>query len=259
MSELSISIVGDSALNIVFSHTLDPTNGSRTYDPAGARRVRHALRLLNEHPIPGVIGCTPAYCALTIYYDPLTVGFDNLVHELNDRLSPLDADMEQWESEGRERSVIEVPVCYGGEFGPDLLAVAQACNQDVQEVIARHSAPTYDVGMMGYYPGFAYLTGLDQSLYVPRNLDPSKEIPAGSIGIGGRQTGIYGLGTPGDWNIIGRTPLKLLEITNVAKPLLEVGQGVKLVPISPEEYEDIATKVAKGTYEPHITRKEVQQ
>ncbi len=249
MTELEISIVGDSALNIVFGSTLDPSNGSRTYDPVAAQHVRCALELLEKQPIQGTVGATPAYCALTIYYDPLTIGYDELVLQLNDRLASLEDYIAKQAEEHPNRTVVKVPVCYGGTFGPDLATVAQSAGTSEEEVIARHSMPIYEVGMHGFYPGFTYLTGLDQGLKIPRSMEPHNSVPAGSVGIGGKQTGIYSLTSPGDWHVIGRTPLNLFDINRTPALLLEVGQGVQLEPISAIEFDEIAQQISQGNYQ----------
>ncbi len=257
MTELEISIVGDSALNIVFGSTLDPANGSRTYDPDAARHVRCALELLEQQPIQGTIGATPAYCALTIYYDPLTIGYDELVLQLNDRLANLDDYIATQTAEHPSRTVIKVPVCYGDEFGPDLEAVAQSAGISADEVIKLHSAPIYEVGMHGFYPGFTYLTGLDRTLNIPRSFEPHDSVPAGSVGIGGRQTGIYALTSPGDWHVIGRTPLHLFDINRKPALLLQVGQGVEIEPISAARFKEISQQIAEGDYEIQSYEQEV--
>ncbi len=249
MTELDISIVGDSALNIVFGSTLDPANGSRTYDPDAARHVRCALEVLERQPIQGTIGATPAYCALTIYYDPLTIGYDELVLQLNDRLANLEEYIAKQSAEHPSRTVVKVPVCYGGEYGRDLEAVAKSAGMSTNEVIKRHSAPIYEVGMHGFYPGFTYLTGLDHKLDIPRSFEPHDSVPAGSVGIGGKQTGIYSLSSPGDWHVIGRTPLKLFDIERKPALLLQIGQGVEIEPVSANEFESISQQIAEGTYE----------
>ena len=127
----------------------------------------------------------------------------------------------------RDAEAIEIPVCYGGEFGPDLDAVATHCGLEPAEVSARHAAGDYRVAMLGFMPGFAYLLGLDESLHMPRRASPRTRVPAGSVAIGGAQTGIYPRELPGGWQLIGRTPLTLFDPSQAEPALLRPGQRVR--------------------------------
>ncbi len=137
---------------------------------------------------------------------------------------------------GERRSVtasaaIEIPVCYGGEFGPDIADVAAHAKLGVDEIIARHSSATYTVAMLGFMPGFAYLRGLPSQLVAPRRATPRTHVPAGSVAIGGAQTGIYPRELPGGWQIIGRTSLNLFDATRDGPALLHAGQRVRFVTV----------------------------
>jgi inhibitor of KinA len=132
--------------------------------------------------------------------------------------------------------MVEIPVCYGGAFGPDLAFVAQHAQLTPDEVVARHSAPNYLVHMIGFTPGFPYLGGLDERLATPRLASPRAQVPAGTVGIAGAQTGIYSVPTPGGWQLIGRTPLQLFNPAWDAPSLLRAGQHLRFVPISAAEY-----------------------
>jgi inhibitor of KinA len=131
---------------------------------------------------------------------------------------------------------VEIPVCYGGEFGPDLAEVARLCALSEEEVIARHAAASYRVYMIGFSPGFAYLGGLDAAIAAPRRATPRTLVPAGSVGIAGLQTGIYPLATPGGWQIIGQTPKRLFLPEREAPCLLSPGDTLRFVPIGAEAF-----------------------
>jgi inhibitor of KinA len=133
--------------------------------------------------------------------------------------------------------LVEVPVCYDPEFAFDLETVAQHCRLAPNEVIARHAAARYQVRCVGFTPGFPFLSGLPANLATPRREIPRTTVPAGSVGIGGAQTGIYPLRSPGGWNIIGRTPLRLFDVTREPAALLRAGDRVRFVPITREEFE----------------------
>ncbi|WJV55208.1 5-oxoprolinase subunit PxpB [Prodigiosinella aquatilis] len=125
---------------------------------------------------------------------------------------------------------IAIPVVYGGDSGPDLSLVADHCGMSEKQVVACHSAGHYIVYFLGFQPGFAYLGGLDEQLYTPRRAEPRLYVPAGSVGIGGHQTGIYPLSTPGGWQLIGHTPLSLFNPTDNPPTLLRPGDRVRFVP-----------------------------
>jgi KipI family sensor histidine kinase inhibitor len=135
-----------------------------------------------------------------------------------------------------DADVVEIPVCYGGEFGPDLDAVAAHASISVDEVIDRHLRANYDVAMLGFMPGFPYLRGLDATLHTPRLATPRTRVPAGSVAIGGAQTGIYPRELPGGWRIIGRTPLVLFDPARDVPALLWPGQKVRFVRLSPDDF-----------------------
>lgn len=139
---------------------------------------------------------------------------------------------------------VEIPVCYGGEYGPDLDALAEHARLSRDEVIGRHVAAGYTVAMLGFAPGFPYLLGLDPALHVPRRADPRTRVPAGSVAIGGAQTGIYPRELPGGWNLIGRTPLVLFDPDRDPPCLLAPGDRVRFCAISAEEFAALAERQA---------------
>lgn len=225
-----ITPLGDNALILTVGDSID----ERTH-----RRVMETWRALAGAPLPGVLEIVPAYTSVTVFYDPMAVA----------RAGATAVEIPAWlEKQLRERvknppkmeklkpRTVEIPVCYGGEFGPDLDVVAQTAKLTPEEVIKRHAKADYLVYVVGFAPGFPYLGGLPKELATPRLTKPRKAVPAGAVGIGGMQTGIYPLATPGGWNLIGRTPLKLFRPKENPPVLLQAGDQVKFKAISPDEF-----------------------
>lgn len=178
--------------------------------------------LEQDHP-RGVLNQVPGYASLLINYDPLKIGYEELGAWIAERLQSCPAVQK------REVRQVEIPVHYGGEDGPDLEFVALQHRMTQEEVVHRHIAPSYRVGMMGFTPGFAYLLGLDPVLVTPRLADPRTLVPAGSVGIAGAQTGIYPLDSPGGWQLIGKTDLALFNPVHEPHFLLSPGDEVHFV------------------------------
>ena len=149
---------------------------------------------------------------------------------------------------------MKIPVCYGGDFGPDLSDVAEHAGMSAEEVIAIHSGHDYLIDMLGFLPGFAYLGGLDERLHTPRLATPRTRIEPGAVGIGGAQTGIYPLASPGGWRIIGRTPVRPYDPDRESPILYAAGDYLRFVPITPQEFSLIETQVESGTYECEIVK-----
>jgi inhibitor of KinA len=137
-------------------------------------------------------------------------------------------------------TLVEIPVCYGGQFGPDLEEVARRAGLPAAEVIQLHAQAEYVVAMIGFAPGFPYLAGMNEQLAAPRKTQPRAQVPAGSVGIAGRQTGIYSLPTPGGWQLIGRTPRRLFHPMWENPSLLRAGDQVLFVPISSAEFDQLS-------------------
>jgi inhibitor of KinA len=187
---------------------------------------------LEQQRWEGIIDIVPAFSSLTIYYDPLVLGtYEQVCKQLQAQLERI----EEATPSVQERTII-IPVCYGGEFGPDLKEVAQYHRLTEEEVIRIHSHGKYKVYMIGFAPGFAYLGGLSSKIATPRRTTPRTMIPAGSVGIAGGQTGVYPLSTPGGWQIIGRTPLQLFRPNHRQPSLLRAGDVVRFQPITEKEY-----------------------
>ena len=169
---------------------------------------------------PHVVEVVPGMNNLTIVFDPLATDAEALAAELA-------AAMEREPHAAAAGREVEVPVEYGGEFGPDLLAVAEHTGLTPDEVVERHAAGAYVVFFLGFQPGFAYMGGLEDALHTPRRAAPRLEVPAGSVGIGGAQTGIYPAAAPGGWQLIGRTSLSLFDPARTPPTLLQPGDRVR--------------------------------
>jgi KipI family sensor histidine kinase inhibitor len=183
---------------------------------------------LRAAQLPGVLDVAPAYASVCVRHAPLArEHLAAVIPAFVERTKPLAATSEVH---------IEMPVCYDGEFGPDLADVAQRAQLDPREVIARHTSAEYRVAMLGFAPGFPYLLGLDAALHTARRASPRTRVPAGSVAIGGAQTGIYPRELPGGWNLIGRTPLRLFDAELDPPALLTPGASVRFRAIGADEF-----------------------
>lgn len=195
-----------------------------------SRRVAALTARIDGQFNPAIIEIVPSYRAVMVEYDPMITDHELMAEQLLDLAQKAG---EQAMEPGRQ---VEIPVCYGGSFGPDLETVAAHNSLTPKQVIEIHSAGSYPVYMMGFSPGFPYLGGLDRRIATPRLSSPRTVIPAGSVGIAGSQTGVYPQATPGGWQLIGRTPLSLFKPESQQPFLLKAGDVVRFVPISPERY-----------------------
>jgi KipI family sensor histidine kinase inhibitor len=196
----------------------------------GHEKVRRLLRLLALEPIAGVRNLHPAYCSLLIKFDPLKLQHS----ELEEILPGYIARTEKVELPEPRR--VEIPVCYGGEYGPDLKDVAELLELTEDAAVELHASTDYIVYFLGFAPGFAYLGELPKPLVTPRLATPRRSVPAGSVGIAGSQTGVYPIATPGGWRLLGRTPLKMFQLDRAEMCLLSIGDRVRFVPISREQF-----------------------
>jgi KipI family sensor histidine kinase inhibitor len=192
--------------------------------------VRRLLRLLELEPVAGVRNLHPAYCSLLIKFDALRMEHGELQAILRRYLERLDEVILP------EPRHVEIPVCYGGEFGLDLAEVCKLSGVTEAQAVGLHSSVEYLVYFLGFVPGFAYLGELPKGLVTPRLAAPRKRVPAGSVGIAGNQTGVYPFATPGGWRLIGRTPLKMFRAENNGLSLLSIGDRVRFMPISRERF-----------------------
>jgi inhibitor of KinA len=220
--------MGDSAIVMQFEDDISESTQSK---------IQTVAKYLDRHPLEGLVEHVPAYTTLTVYYNPWVLSekgkvnpYDKVVAYLQEALS------KAREQKSIKNNVIEIPVCYGGIYGPDLEEVAALHNLEPEKVIKLHSKKTYLVHMMGFAPGFPYLGRLDKRLATARKSEPRAVIPMGSVGIAGTQTGIYPLETPGGWQLIGRTPLLMFDPTRNQPSILKAGDSVKFIPITEEEF-----------------------
>ncbi len=234
MQEIQILTAGDSAILIEFGKEINPEIN---------RRITAVVQMMKAQHIEGIVDIIPAFCSLLINYDPRIISYDVLV----ERMSQL-AKMDVMTEEGGKR-VIEIPVCYGGEYGPDIENVAKHANMSEEEVIKLHASKDYLIYMLGFLPGFSYLGGLDERLHTPRLANPRIKISAGSVGIGGSQTGIYPLDSPGGWQLIGLTPVKTYDPDRETPILFQAGDYIRFVPIDETEFKRIKELAERGEYQ----------
>jgi inhibitor of KinA len=219
-----IASAGDAALLIEFPQTISPAINARAIALADAitRNRGTAVR-------DAVVG----YATLTLYFDPLVVDAAWLEAETREIAASLEPRPEP------AGAVVEVPVCYGAELGPDLAAVAQFGGCSEEDVVAIHAGVTYRVYMLGFVPGFAYMGSVDDRIAAPRRATPRTAVPPGSVAIAGNQTGVYPIATPGGWNIVGRTPMKLFDPNRPQPSSFRAGDSVRFKPISRRDFDTL--------------------
>lgn len=233
---------GESHLVVEFGQAIDPA----------LNRAVHSLdQRLRTGNLLGFKESVPAYASLLVSYDPLQLSREALIAHCTKLLHNDGNDASLW------RETIEIPVLYGGEWGPDLSDVALKVGLTSREVIELHSQADYTVYMIGFMPGYPYLGGLDPRLSLPRLATPRTKVPAGSVAIAELQAGIYPLESPGGWHLLGRTPLRLYRPDFSPPVLLKAGQRVLFRPVTPDEYADIEAQVARDEYVPRVTREEI--
>lgn len=237
----TISPVGDCAISIDFGQVIDPKIN---------RHIRQTIERIQALQLDGIIELVPTYCALLVQYDAMLYSYADMCNIIEPTFSESVTD-----NDNEKVTVIEIPTVYGGEFGPDLGFVASHNNLSEEEVIAIHSGTDYLVYMLGFIPGFTYLGGMDPRIATPRLSSPRTLIPAGSVGIAGEQTGTYPSDSPGGWQIIGRTPVTMYDMSKEQAALLSAGDYVRYVPIDEQEYNRI--KALGGDYEPVMYKVEV--
>lgn len=192
--------------------------------------VRSVSHMLEQQKLRGVIEFLPSYRSVAVYYDPLVTSFSELQSSL------LQLYLQREAIELPPARVVELPVCYGGDLGPDIEFVASHNNISIEEVIALHSAPDYLIYMIGFTPGFPFLGGLTEKLHTPRLESPRKRVVAGSVGIANDQTGVYPIESPGGWQLIGRVPIPLFDPKREDPFLLKGGDLLRFMPITETEY-----------------------
>jgi KipI family sensor histidine kinase inhibitor len=212
-------------------------------DPAVNARVHQLARAVRERLGAEGLEVVPTYRSLLVIHDPLRTPRDGLV----ERIRALAGELGAVPAPGPQR-VVRIPTRYGGEHGPDLEEVARHSGLSPAEVIRLHAAPAYLVHFLGFTPGFPYLGGMDSRLATPRRETPRARVAAGSVAIGGTQTGIYPVESPGGWRVVGRTPLRLFDARREAPFLLAPGDGLRFVPVDEAGFAAIAADVEAGRY-----------
>ena len=221
----TISPVGDCAISIDFGQVIDPKIN---------RQIRQVIEQIKLLQLDGIIELVPTYCALLVQYDAMVYTYSDICKILEPTLQESVMD-----SANELVTIVEIPTVYGGEFGPDLGFVASYNHISEDEVVSIHSGTDYLVYMLGFIPGFTYLGGMDPRIATPRLSSPRTLIPAGSVGIAGEQTGTYPSDSPGGWQIIGRTPVTMYDMSKKQAALLQAGDYVRYVSIDENEFHRI--------------------
>ena len=218
----TISPVGDCAISIDFGQVIDPKIN---------RQIRQIIEQIKGLQLDGIVELVPTYCALLVQYDAMVYSYSDICRILEPTLQESVTD-----SANELVTIVEIPTVYGGEFGPDLGFVASHNHLSEAEVVSIHSGTDYLVYMLGFIPGFTYLGGMDPRIATPRLSSPRTLIPAGSVGIAGEQTGTYPSDSTGGWQIIGRTPVTMYDMSKEQAALLQAGDYVRYVSIDENEF-----------------------
>jgi inhibitor of KinA len=239
MDNVRLLTAGEQGLVLEFGDRIEAAVNERVHQTAGR---------LTAGGIEGIIEVVPTYRSLLVYFDPLAITRE----VLSSRIMELMAEGKGGDAKKLNARVVEIPVCYGGELGPDLDFVASHNKLTHEEVIAIHTSAPYMVYMLGFMPGFPYLGGMSERIATPRLEKPRTAIPAGSVGIAGSQTGFYPVESPGGWQIIGRTPIKAFNPDSQTPFPFAAGDYLKFRAITREEFAVIQIEVATGEYRPII-------
>lgn len=208
--------LGDRALLVEFGTAID--------ERVNQRALGFASRV-SSRGVEGVLDVVPAYASVAIHFDPLRTRVEEIESVVTEELADARAAI------APSAAVVEIPCSYGGAAGPDLDELAAWAGCSVEDVISRHCSCEYRVYMIGFLPGFPYMAEVDRSIAMPRRDTPRLQVPAGSVGIAGLQTGIYPVASPGGWRIVGRTPIELFDVSRVPPSRLVPGARVRFVPI----------------------------
>ena len=218
--------------------TVDLSRG----EPAQLRDLVQSLdAALHDNRPAGVTAHAPAIQSLTLHYDPTRTTFEALTAHIDVVINRVRI------TSAAPHIPVVIPVCYGGEYGPDLDVVARMHDTSPQAIVDAHTAGDYLVAMIGFLPGFPYLEGLHAALHTPRRATPRTGVPAGSVGIGGSSTGVYPFTSPGGWHLIGRTPITLFDARRAQPSLLKARDRVRFVAIAPDEWRDHSDNRAAAT------------
>jgi len=222
VTDVQIVPAGDSAIVVEFDDRIDPVINARAIAVADA---------IERDAIAGLRDVVPTYRSVTVYFDPLRTDYDRLLAAVQEHVR---RPPQPGASTG---TPIRIPVCYGGEFGPDLPSVAKFAETSEAEAIRIHTGAIYRVFMLGFVPGFAYMGIVDARIAAPRHATPRVRVPAGAVGIAGVQTGIYPAETPGGWQLIGRAPAKPSDAARAEPFLFKAGDAVEFYAIDRLEYD----------------------
>ena len=217
--------------------------------------VQGLKRSLTEKPFEGMRELVPTYRSLSIYFDPLTVDLEALNKRL---MTDLETITEELSEDNADATQVNVPVFFGGEFGPDLSDVAEYTKLSAEEVIKRYCASPLYCFMNGFTPGFPYLGGMDKTLETPRLKNPRELIPANSVAIGGAQAGAYSIASPGGWRIIGRVPYELYDPDRDPAVAIQAGMWVHFYPVDMERYKEIEEQAKSGVYKIEYKKRGVE-
>lgn len=206
------------------------------------RKARQLGQMINQKRADthGITDIVPGLCSVLFHYDPVLITAAEIKQQVSLYLDQLDEDKEV------AAPLWRLPVCYDGEFGPDLDEVARTTKLSPEEVIAHHTAAVLEVAIMGFLPGLGYMTGVDEALYLPRRSEPRTFVVQGSVGIAMDQTVIYPLNSPGGWNLIGRMPIPLFDQQRDEPILFTAGDRVCFYAVSRDEFKDLAAACADG-------------
>lgn len=235
MSQVKYLPAGDCGLVVEFGRTIDKEINNK---------VHGLMNWIEKKEIPGIRDLLPTYRSLMIMYNPVEIGFEKLVGVL------MEYNIDTSVNENLSKRILQVPCCYGARFGVDLGDMEKLTGIDRDEIIRIHSGVDYKIFMLGFLPGFVYLGGLDKRIEAPRLKTPRLKILPGSVGIGGNQTGVYPIASPGGWRLLGGTPLDFYNPEREEPIFCKAGEYIRFVPINIDEYYDIRHMIITGSYEP---------